>query len=219
MEIFAFLSYSDKDRIIAKKLAVELKKFDFNIFLAHEGIVTGTVWEDKLKNEIYNRELFLVLLSENFKTAPFTNHEVGIATAHNKRIFSIRVDNIDPYGFMTKFHAAQINSEINSDEITILASELTTFTKEGQKLIDEAIEDLVTANQFAAANAAASRLSAYPSFTPEQLDKIAKAYLENYEVRGSWTAGPFASDLFLKMWNLLGFEFKDKLRVQLNLDK
>ncbi|MGC5098463.1 toll/interleukin-1 receptor domain-containing protein, partial [Escherichia coli] len=86
-------SYSDKDKTIAGKLAHKLKLDDFDVFLSHEHIIIGTEWEPELKNEIYNCELFLVLLSENFKMGDFTDHEVGIATSYDKRIFQIKIDN------------------------------------------------------------------------------------------------------------------------------
>jgi len=85
--IMTFLSYAEEDKIIARNFANALTSYNFEVFVAHDDIPIGTDWDDKLKNEIYNRELFLVLLSDNFKTGSFTNHEVGIATAYNKRIF------------------------------------------------------------------------------------------------------------------------------------
>ena len=210
-----FLSHADKDKIIATNLARQLETHDFNVFLAHNDIVMGEDWDNKLKNEIYNRELFLVLLSRNFKNADFTNHEVGIATAHNKRIFSILIDDIEPYGFMYKFQARKINPKINPDEISKIADQLIQFTNEGKKLIDDLIEKLLASTSFVDANAIARELFEYTTFTPEQINNIAEAYVKNFEVSGSWTAGPNSLDLLSKNWNVVEQSLKKQIRAKL----
>jgi len=210
-----FLSHAVDDKIIAKNLASALEAHDFKVFLAHEDIMIGEDWDNKLKNEIYNRELFLVLLSKNFKNANFTDHEVGIATAHNKRIFSIIIDDIEPYGFMSKFQGIRINPKIDAEEISKIANQLMLFTKEGKKFIDDLIEKLLASTSFRDANAIARELFEYTTFTPEQINNLAEAYVANFEVNGSWTAGPSSLDLLSKNWNMVEQSFKKQIRAKL----
>jgi len=212
--ITTFLSHADEDKGIARKFVNELEIHNFNVFVAHDDIGIGEEWENKLKNEIYNRELFLVLLSENFKNANFTNHEVGIATAYNKRIFQIRIDNTEPYGFMSRYQNKKINPEIDSDEITKLANELMVYTEEGKKIIDELIKELHNSQSWPESNAIARKLFNFTNFTPEQINNIADTYLDNFEVNGSWT-GPLSLELIEKNWNLVEQQFKEKLKPYL----
>lgn len=210
-----FLSHAVEDKIIARNLANVLETHNFRVFVAHDDIGIGEDWENKLKNEIYNRELFLVLLSTNFKNANFTDHEVGIATAHNKRIFPVIIDNSEPYGFMSKFQGKKIDPKIDSDEISKLANELMLFTEEGKKVIDELIEKLLASQSWPEANRIARELFEYTTFTPEQINNIAAAYIDNFEVKGSWTAGPLSLDLLSKNWNAVEQRFKKQLHSKL----
>ena len=213
--IMTFLSYAENDKITAKNLANALSKYNFQVFLAHDDIPIGTDWDDRLKNEIYNRELFLVFLSEHFKHASFTNHEVGIATAYNKRIFPIIIDKTIPYGFMSKYQGKNINPELDSDEVFKLTNELMLFTNEGKKVIDDLIEQLLVSRSWPEANKIARELFAYTTFTPDQINNIAAAYVENFEVNGSWTAGPKSIELLSKNWNVVEQQFKKKLSAML----
>lgn len=209
--IMTFLSYAENDKKIARNLANVLTNHNFNVFVAHDDIPIGTEWDDKLKNEIYNRELFLVLLSDHFKHASFTNHEVGIATAYNKRIFPIIIDKTIPYGFMSKYQGKNIDSELDSDEMFQLVNELMIFTTEGKKVIDDLIEQLLVSRSWTEANRIARELFAYTTFTPDQINNIAAAYVENFEVNGSWTAGPKSIELLSRYWNVVEHQFKKKL--------
>lgn len=213
--IMTFLSYAEEDKIIARNFANVLETYDFKVFVAHDDIPAGTEWEDKLKNEIYNRELFLVLLSENFKNGSFTNHEVGIATAHNKRIFPIVIDNTIPYGFMSKFQGKKVNPQLIPNELSKLANELMLFTAEGKKVIDELIEKLLVSSSWVEANKIALELFEFTTFTPEQINNIAVAYVDNFEINGSWTAGPLCLDLLSKNWNAVEQQFKKRLYLKL----
>ena len=107
--ITIFLSHADEDRSIAKQIADEMKKYGVNVFVAHDDIEVGTVdWENFLKDNIVNCDNFVVLLTDNFHKANYTDHEVGIAFALKKRIFPIRFDDTPVYGFLAKIQAKKI---------------------------------------------------------------------------------------------------------------
>lgn len=193
--ISTFLSHADEDKKIARRLADELSKHNFDVFVAHDDIGMGYEWEPTLKDEIKKRELFIALLSNNFRKANFTDHEIGIACAYNKQIFPIRLDETMPYGFMSKFQGSKkINSNIESDEIEILSHMLTSFINESQTAVDELIKKFRYATSFKEANATSRELYEFKNFTNKQINDITKIFLDNSEVRGSWTAGPSTLD-------------------------
>lgn len=214
--ISTFLSHADEDKIIARKLADELAKYGFDVFVAHDDITIGNDWEQILKDEIKNRELFIVILSENFKKADFADQEIGIACAYNKRIFPIRIDDTMPYGFMARFQGSKkIDSNIRQDEVQELTHMLALFTDEAQGLIDELIKKLSFSSTFREANSTASELFEFKTFTTKQINDIAKVYLGNYEVRGSWTAGPSSLDFLANNLNAIKPEYQEELSQHL----
>lgn len=210
--VSTFLSHADEDKIIARKLADELSKYGFDVFVAHDDIGIGYEWEETLKDEIKKRELFIALLSDNFKKANFTDHEIGIACAYNKRIFPVRLDNTMPYGFMSRFQGSKkINSNIEPEEIQLLSHMLTSFTNENQKMIDDLIRKFQYSGSFREANAISRELYEFRNFTTKQINDIAKVFLDNYEVRESWTAGPSSLDFLSNNWSLIKSEYQDIL--------
>ena len=209
--ITTFLSYADSDKAVAHDLVNFLKDYNFEVFVAHDDIHTGEDWAETLKNEIHNRELFLVLLSENFKNASFTNHEVGVAIAYNKRIFSVIIDNSTPYGFMAKFQGKKINPRLILNELHQLVNELLRFSDAGKKGIDILIEQLLDSKTWAKSNEITRKLFEYTVFTPDQINNIASAYIKNTQVSGSYLTEPRCKEFLKKNWSDIKPEFQKKL--------
>ena len=207
-----FLSHSDEDKKIARKLADNLAIYGFDVFVAHDDIEIGDEWEETLKEKIKRCDLFLALLSKNFHKARFTDHEIGIATAFNKQIFPIRIDDVKPYGFMSKFQAKKISPNIDNNEIRNLAERLIKFTDEGKNVIDRVIEKLENANSFNEANYATEILFEYTNFTYKQVNKIAQAFLSNPQITGGWTARPSILDFLARNWESVDKEYQSRLK-------
>jgi len=210
--IDTFLSHSNEDKKIARRLADILAIYGFDVFVAHDDIEIGDEWEETLKEKIKNCELFLALLSKNFHEARFTDHEIGIATAFNKQVFPIRIDDTKPYGLMSKFQAKKISLKIDHDEIRNLAERLMKFTDEGKNVIDRVIEKLENAGSFKEANYATEILFEYTNFTYKQVNKIAKAFLYNPQISGGWTARPSCLDFLARNWESVDKEYQSRLQ-------
>lgn len=199
---FVFLSHADKDKNIAERIAVGLKKYHYDVFLAHKDIEPGSDWEEILKRRIEECDLFLALLSSQFVTAKYTDHEVGIAVWLKKKIIPLSIDGTLPYGFMSKYQSSKLDIE-NMDNETQNLNELFKRVMDGTlRNIDVLISDLTYARSFREANGIATKLSVCSEFTDKQFTDLVDAYNENIQVRGSWTAGPFVVDLLEKAGKL-----------------
>jgi len=106
--IRTFLSHAYEDRKIARNLADALNTLSLDVFVAHDDIEIGTEWESALFEEIKKSDLFIVLLSENFRQAKYTDHEVGIAYGLGRIILPLSIDETMTYGFLSKFQAKKI---------------------------------------------------------------------------------------------------------------
>ncbi len=198
-----FLSHADEDKLIARKLADALANYDFQVFVAHDDIGIGDEWESTLKKRIDQSELFLALISTNFHKAQYTDHEVGIAIAYNKRIFPIRIDESKPYGFMAKFQAQKISPEIIKNEVSNLAQRMMSFTDEGKEIIDSIIKDFSSSRSYDDANEKSRLLFTFSNFSNGQINEIADGYLSNDQIRYGWTEGPESLEFLAKNWNSL----------------
>ena len=193
--VIAFLSHADKDKIMAEKIAEELKKHHYDVFVAHRDIDPGSDWENVLKQRIDECDLFLILLSANFKQADYASQEVGIAICKDKKIFPFSIDGTMPYGFMSKYQSGPFDTGDIVGEAKRISEQFRRAIDGTLRSIDTLISALRFASSFREANQIARELSSYTDFTDGQLEAMAAAYNQNFEARGSWTAGPYIRDL------------------------
>ncbi len=106
--IKAFISYSSKDKHIGGRLKQRLINCcGYDAFIAHDDIPGSEEWEKEILQAIKNADFFIPLISQQFKESEYTDQETGCAVSLNKKIIPIKLDIIDPYGFINKFQALQ----------------------------------------------------------------------------------------------------------------
>lgn len=75
-----FVSHAEADKIIAREIGDALKKVEgITVFVAHDDLDTGGNWKLDLVRKIDQCDAFIVLVTENFHGAEWTEQEVGIA--------------------------------------------------------------------------------------------------------------------------------------------
>ena len=109
-----FISYSTRDKLIAESLKVELEKNDLKVFLAHEDISDLNNLEKDILDKLKQSQIFLPLLTDNFKNSFWTNQEIGIAVADKKIIIPLKI-NSTPYGFLAKHKALDFRFQKTQD--------------------------------------------------------------------------------------------------------
>ncbi len=212
--IEVFLSHADEDKIVARRIADALEKYQVKTFVAHDDIDAGDDWETTLINKIRDCDLFMALLSENFHNAHYTDHEVGIARGLNRPIIPIRIDNTSPYGFMSKFQAKKISADVIGDaEITDLIHSMSTVTEKGRNIIDNLIKEFANVGTYDEANDISVILFTYTKFSKEQINEIAEAYIHNDQIRGGWSSDPRCITLFKDNWKKIDESKKTGLKL------
>jgi len=91
-----FLSYSEKDRLIAEALVERLKTERVRYWWAPETLQGGTNYQEVIARDIPRCRLLLLLLSDK---AGYSNHvkrEVMIAMEEGKPILPVRIENVQP---------------------------------------------------------------------------------------------------------------------------
>ena len=207
-----FLSHAHEDRLIARKLADELKKYAFDAFVAHDDIKLGDEWESAIFERIKKCDLFIAILSNNFCQAQYTDHEVGIAYGLGKIILPLSVDNTMPYGFMTKFQAKKLSPEIDTKEVSKIFDEFMPKTTEPTRVEDHLIYSLISADSFDEANYYTRILSQNTEFSDAQINLIAEGFLNNDQIRGGYEAAPWCAKLLKKNMKKIDKKYQEKLK-------
>lgn len=209
-----FISHADEDKKIAREIADEMEKHEgINVFVAHEDLEPGTNWKDDLTKKIFDCDVFLILLTEKFHPAEWTEQEVGIAHAFDRRIIPVRFDYTPTKGFMNDYQATKLIYPIDTNEIKNLVDVIFAYSEEGQRHINQMIDQLQSATRFVDANAYARMLFKTTSkFTDEQINRIATVFLDNYEIRTAWTSGPKCLELFQRNWKRITSDLRELLK-------
>lgn len=86
----AFISYSSKDRPVAKFVASNLESLGVNVFIDYEKLKSGD-FMSQLGHEIKNRDYLVVLISEHSVKSKWVRYEVGSALRNKYDKFIIPV--------------------------------------------------------------------------------------------------------------------------------
>ena len=206
-----FLSHAHADRVIARKLADELKNHAFDAFVAHEDIKLGDKWESTIFERIKKCDLFIAILSNNFHQAQYTDHEVGIAQGQGKTILPLSIDETKPYGFMTQFQAKKISPEIDAKEVSEIFKEFMPKAFE-TKVDDNLINSLIYADSFREATNYTRKLSKHTEFSDAQINLIAKGFIDNDQLRGSYTTAAWCVGFLKKNIKKIDKKYQEELK-------
>jgi hypothetical protein len=100
-----FISHYHKEKELAGRIKGRLEnRFNIDVFVAHDDINPTEEWQETILRELETSNVFIMLLSRDFKTSDWTDQETGIAIQLKQKIIPVALD-IPPYGFAGKYQA------------------------------------------------------------------------------------------------------------------
>lgn len=193
----AFISYSTRDKKHAGAVSAVLDEINIESFLAHEDLHVSEEWKERILEELKKCEIFVLLLSEAFKSSDWCGQETGvIATRRRVLIIPLSVDETLPYGFISNIQCHRMPSA-GIDAQTIL-------TALGRKWPSVAIDGLLKrvqlANSFRGAEKLMEPLVPYfEKLSKDQATRLASMAVENSQI---WDAALCRDDYLPKFLKL-----------------
>ncbi|MEK7571034.1 MAG: toll/interleukin-1 receptor domain-containing protein [Patescibacteria group bacterium] len=210
--IKVFISYSSKQKIIGGRFKYYLNNYcGYETFIAHDDIPPSSIFEEEILKAIESTDLFIPLLSDKFKTSDFTDQETGVAVGMKKKIFPIKLQDLNPYGFINKYHALQYKEypsnyfpKDNSKELVLAIAQVCLKNEVYRsKAIDSLLYAFCRSTSFEITNTIIELLSRHDQMTSEQLDKITTAIKTNVQISGAWGLEEFKKFLHTKYnWSI-----------------
>lgn len=144
LRLNVFLSYSSKDYNLAKNLKLFLEAFGIDVFLAHADIEPTKEWEEEIYKQLKECDIFIPILTNNFKESKWTDQESGIAYNEHKKIIPIMIDLV-PYGFIGKFQGMRMdisnwNNRSNDSRIELIHLINKKFPNEIRECIQRSLD-------------------------------------------------------------------------------
>lgn len=106
-----FISYNSKDKVLAGHLKSMLESERRVVFLAHQDIEVSEDWELMIRMKIKECDVFLALITENFRESHWTDQEVGQAIAKGATIISLFRPN-KPHGFLGRLQGLYLDDNL-----------------------------------------------------------------------------------------------------------
>lgn len=189
--ISVFISYSNEEKEIAGLMKLLLEKYcGYEVFLAHDDMTVSADFQEEIMRKIFEADYFIPLISEKFSLSPYTDQEIGIAIAHKKKIIPIKLGQINPYGFIQKYHALQLkeysDNTTNIKELVIAIGLLAikSYSKQySNKAKNSTVIALKNSNSFKNSNVIIQILCECSKLSKIQIEVIKIAIKTNYEVQ------------------------------------
>lgn len=205
-----FLSYSTVDGELAGRIKNELESFGLSVFMAHEDINPSEEWQKTILENIEDCDVFMSLLTQEFKESDWTDQETGIAFVNGKVIIPIKVD-IDPYGFIGKFQALRLNRSNIPDGAKTIVNTILDKDELKEKMVDSLIERFVDSWSYDDAGIKAELLLKLDGLTQKRIERIVEGTLENRQIYEANTARRSLRPLFSKYEKMISPEVLAKI--------
>lgn len=186
-ELKAFISYSHKDRRLARDIKNCLVGYGLDVFLAHDDIQPSAEWAREIKARLESADVFLPLLTDNFPQSKWTDQESGMALAGGKLIVPLKVD-IDPYGFIAAIQATKVDPAKTRPACARVARVIGRHPQYRERFLDGLIRMFSDSGTFDQAGAYAEDLLSFEMYSPQQLREVLLAITKNDQIYKSFRA-------------------------------
>lgn len=175
----AFISYSTKNKTVAGKVKAILDDYGIVGFLAHEDINITEEWKKRIMLELRKANVFIAMLSQDFKSSDWSPQEAGMAYFKNILIISLLLDDTTPFGFLGDSQGKKISHDSVPEEYIIkpIVDKFPNF------LIDKIIEKLEEVNSCRKAEKVLGFLVPhFKELNAIQIDKLVNVSIRNGQI-------------------------------------
>ncbi len=176
-----FISYSMKDKEIASKIKKILSSFGIDCFMAHDDIEVSEEWRIRILKELDEADIFIPILSNNFKDSDWCSQEAGIACFRNILFIPLSVEkNIQPYGFMNIRQGTKITRD-NIPPQYLINPIIDNFPK--IDILSNLINEVQNIKCFIDADEALGNLEPYfNKLTDDQVTEVVENSIKNNQI-------------------------------------
>lgn len=198
-----FISHATSTRPLAGEVKALFADMGISVFVAHEDIKPAEQWPEVILDALASMDVFLAILSGDFKKSDYCDQEVGFAIAERERKRKLRGyyggygnyedrpvimslmhgDDIKPYGFLSNEQAAKFRqaADIPSKVLDVL------FEKDFDHWFESFTYRIRCSPNYATSNdKLAPELERIERLTSEQAQALVDAVNSNNQVYKAW---------------------------------
>ena len=194
------MSYSTKDRRTANRLKKQLEHLSgISVFVAPSDIKASREgWRKTIIKSVRESEVFLPLLTKNFRKSEWTDQETGIAVAQGKLIIPLRVGTTKPHGFLESYPYQKISPRSLEKKLPDILTQVKDDKKLREKLQWSFISCFNDSNGFPEANERSELLEELGPYDAKKANALFEGYLKNVNIHHGFTASDRIVGLLIK---------------------
>ena len=177
----AFISYSTDNKDVGAKVKKILSNFGIKSFLAHNDIEVSERWRKRILRELREANVFISILSENFKESDWCSQEAGIACFRDILFIPLSLDEtIIPYGFMEEWQGKPI--DVYNIPVSYLINPIATNFPE-INVFSNLIDELSGAKSYRNATSLMGNLEPYfDKLNVNEMNRIVDVTIANRQI-------------------------------------
>lgn len=94
--------------MIVRDLSEYFEAFGLEVFAAHEHLEVSSKWQQRIIDELRISDIFVALLTPQFRKSKWTDQEFGMALARDKMIVPL-IHQTKPHGFFASYNYTNLN--------------------------------------------------------------------------------------------------------------
>jgi hypothetical protein len=189
----SFISYHSSIDSFAGDMKRYLDRYGFNCFLAHDDIPPQAEWIQEIEQNLIQSDLFLPLLTPEYKYSFFCQQETGIAYYRRIEILPILMSE-PPMGFIGRYQGIRFSQNNFENSCWKIVKHVAKISRFSDTVIDKILDEFCNSNSYDQAGNRASKILSEFKFTTDQLGRIMDCILENSQIKDSRTARPHVYD-------------------------
>jgi|SRR5882724_28296 len=209
----AFISYSTVDKSWGGQIRQTMESLGFSTFIAHDDLKVSEEWQKRILEELQRTDIFIALLSEDFKKSDWCSQELGyIVRVRGVLVIPLSIDGTNPYGFISHLQGHRLRSETEAESVL-----MDVLLRERPRLaVPKAIERVAGTRSFRAAEARVGLLLPHlPSFSEKEAQDFARAAIRNGQVWDAALCRDKYLPQFLEIWGSRIPNLRDELLAKI----
>ena len=207
-KLLVFISYSSANKHLAGNIKKCFQTYSgFEVFVAHDDIMPATNWEINILKNLRKTDLFIPLLTDNYRNSEFTDQELGMALALGKIIIPLKFSTLNPYGFFRTTQALKCTEENKGLVNAVTATIFLLTNNPDYKLLDTPTKDAVISalsksTSYKTTSTILGMLTKLSGFTRNQLTAITHCFENNIKVSKEPHMAPKFKKLLLTKYGI-----------------
>jgi len=222
-----FISYHHSDGRLAGKIKESLEEYGAEVFVAHDDLQGGVAWQNEVLRSLKQADVFVAVLTPNFRSSKFTDQEIGVAVSEQKLIIPLMVDRDSvPHGFISPIQGFrfQFTRERGSDQevpdCDLAAADVVNHilaTQYRPQLVDSIIRAFINSSSFVQANSRVKFVEKIKdSLSPEHVLGIIREGFLNRQIYDGNVASRVLRETILPQHSAVNPEMISELTTFLN---